>query len=228
MVDRNRIRLGAECAREQGVVLRFAAQPDQQRGAGPLQAQLDRMLAEHRHERLILELGQRRVSPGQRRGIGDVDQAHAAARVQLARGAGGLRAAVGERALLLVTRGARLSAVRRQAGIVKKVPAELGLCLRHEIGRGHARPGEVPRQLHTYAEVVSVRPLMMASPASHRATTQKNGRRFMAVLALLEEAHDFDPLQHADRPRTALVVAQRSGTVPDSRTAGCRRSCPPR
>ena len=41
------------------------------------------MPPEHRHERLLLEPGHRRVAPGQRRRIRDVDEAHAVARVVL-------------------------------------------------------------------------------------------------------------------------------------------------
>jgi hypothetical protein len=50
-----------------------------------------------------------------------------------------LRAAIRERALLFVTGGAGLGVVARQARIVEEVPTELGLRLRHGIGRGHAR-----------------------------------------------------------------------------------------
>src|ERR1700674_908328 len=68
--------------------------------------------------------------------------------------------------------------------------------------------GKLRGRLHTYGGTVSARPLIMDSPADHKATTQTNDRRVMAprVSWLFEKADDVDPLQHADRSRPALVV----------------------
>ena len=115
------------------------------------QSELDRMPPEHRHERLILEPGHRRVGPGQRRRVGDVDEAHAVARVVLPRRSSARRQTVREGFLLLVARRARLLAVARQAQIVEEMTSELDLRDRHRVvgrDRGHREArGQVPREL---------------------------------------------------------------------------------
>ena len=60
------------------------------------------MLAVHRHQRLVLELVSGGIGPGQDGSVGDVHQAHAAARMHLTRRADAPGAAVGEGPRLLV------------------------------------------------------------------------------------------------------------------------------
>ena len=76
-------------------------------------AQLDGGGAEQRHLHLALERDERRVGPGQRRVVDDVDQRLRAARMHLTGRADRLRLAVGERQLLLMAAAARLRAVAR-------------------------------------------------------------------------------------------------------------------
>ena len=92
-----RIVLVGERLGEHALVARVGAQAIEELVLPAGEAELDRLLAEHRHQRLVLE---RRSSvgirPRQGRRVGDVGEAHRAARVRLAGRADRLGAAVGE------------------------------------------------------------------------------------------------------------------------------------
>ena len=113
----------------------------------PDKPEFDRIVAEHRHQRLRLELALGRVGPGQHRTVGDVAQAHAAARMHLAGDADAARLLVGEGAILLVARRARERVVDRQPRVVEQVAAQLHLLGAHRVVGRHLRPREARRQV---------------------------------------------------------------------------------
>ena len=92
-----------------------------------IQSELDWIVAAHRHQRLILEPGQRGIRPGQHLRIRDVHQAHAAARMALARRSHAPCTAIRERTGLLMAGAARLRSVARDPGVIEEVSAEFHL-----------------------------------------------------------------------------------------------------
>jgi hypothetical protein len=73
------------------------------------------------------------MAPGEGRGVGDVGEAHRAARVHLPGGADRPGLAVGEGERLLVAGGAGVAAVVGEAGVVEQAAAELYLGQRHRV-----------------------------------------------------------------------------------------------
>ena len=96
-------------------------------------AKLHGIVSEHRHENLLLDVAQAGMRPHQRAVVGNIDQGEAIAPIYLAGGADRPVVALAERIFRTMAGGAGLLAVRRQSGIVKKVPSELDLGCRHGI-----------------------------------------------------------------------------------------------
>jgi hypothetical protein len=95
-VERERIVDVRERLGEHALIAHVGAQASEELVLLAGEAELDRVLAEHRNERLGLEREQAGVRPRQRAGVGDVGQRHRAARMGLAGRAHRVRQAVGE------------------------------------------------------------------------------------------------------------------------------------
>jgi hypothetical protein len=95
------------------------------------------VLAEDRHERLILERDERRVRPRLHRVVGDVRERHRAAWRVIARRAHRDRQAIGERALLRVAARTALRAVAAHAHVVEEATPQLDLRRVHRVVGWH-------------------------------------------------------------------------------------------
>jgi hypothetical protein len=108
-------------------VLGITAQTLRQLFFHPGQTQLDGLRAEQWNGGLYFEVGEQWIGPGESRGIGEIREAHGAARVHLASRAEADGTAIREGELLLVAARARLLLVGRQTLVVEEMAAELDL-----------------------------------------------------------------------------------------------------
>ena len=161
-----------------------------------------------------------RVVPGQHGAVGNVHQAHGAARMQFASRAYALRPAVGEGELLLVTRGARLRPVPGHALVVEKIAAQLDLGFGHRIVGGDARLGKALRQYPMIIAADRMAGLLLVSvlwfcaepvPAIAAQSAENSGGgcpvpvHRVASSGLLAQHHHLQLLQHAHRARSFLI-----------------------
>lgn len=108
------------------------------------------MGSEHGDDCLLLEVAHLGIGPGEEGAVGDVDQAHGAARVAFAGCADGHGTSVGEGQFLAVAGGAGGLAVDGEAGVVEEIAAEF------DLGGGHGVVGRDARFGKALGEVPGV------------------------------------------------------------------------
>ena len=91
---------------------------------GSIETELDRVLAVHRHECLVLETRNGRIPPREHGGIRDVHQTHTASRVRLPCRSDAAGTPIREGTLLFMTARAGLCPVAGETRVVEQVPPE--------------------------------------------------------------------------------------------------------
>ena len=142
VAERHRRRVAGKRGAKPFAIVCRDSEPGHDLGLAALEAELDRMLVEHRHGHLRLERAERGVGPSERGVVGDVGERHRAARVQRAGRADRPRTPVGEGARLLMTRRARERAVAREPRVVEEMAAKFDPGHRHRVVSRHFRDGQ--------------------------------------------------------------------------------------
>src|SRR3977135_3145515 len=93
------------------------------------------MLVIHGHLHLRFERLARVIRPSERRVVGDVGEGQRASRMRLTGGTHSLRAAVSERACLLMTACARVGAVAGESRVVEQAATELNFFFGNRVVR---------------------------------------------------------------------------------------------